>query len=51
MSEAVKVETATGVSLSIAKSTVPNTVIPSSSLALATRAMLPKLIPPLKDIS
>ena len=51
MSEAVNVETATGVSRSIAKSTVPKTVIPSSSLALATRATFPRLIPPLKEIS
>jgi len=51
MSEAVKVETATGVFLSTAKSTVQKTVIPSSSLALAERAILPKLIPELKAIS
>ena len=51
MSEAVNVETATGVSLSIAKSTVPKTVIPSNSLALATKAILPRLTPPLNDIS
>ena len=51
ISEAVKVDTATGVFLSIAKSTVPKTVIPSSSLALAERAISPKLNPELKAIS